>query len=158
MTETSRIRKHHKTIKKALRKRDLVDPYFVSKYSFSPYQACRHGCLYCDGRAEKYYVEGDFERDVVIKENLPILLEKELDRLREPGTICIGSGISDPYQPVEEEELIVRECARILAKRDLPVSVMTKSSLIRRDLDLWCEVNRKSRFTLMVSLTTTDDH
>ncbi len=64
--------------------------------------ACGHGCAYCDGRAERYWVEGDFQRDIVARENIAELLRAELPRLRERAPIAVGSGISDAYQPVEE--------------------------------------------------------
>ncbi len=155
----SSVIKHYIKPQRALKKATMVDPsFFPGKYAFSPYMACEHACKYCDGRAEKYYVEGDFEKDIVIRENLPVLLEHELKKLREKGIISIGSGISDPYQPVEKEEKILQKCAGILAGYKFPVSVMTKSSLILRDIDLWEEVHKKSGFILTVSLTFTDDH
>lgn len=154
MTEISR---HYFEPKSAIRKKDLADFFTISKYGISPYTACQHGCRYCDGRAEKYFVQGEFERDIIIRKNLPQLLEKELPKIREKGFLCIGSGVSDPYQPVEQEERITRECAAILSKFDLPVVVMTKSSLVQRDLDLWSKVNGKTRFLLMMSLTFCDD-
>ena len=92
-----------------------------------------------------------------MRENAPALLEKELIKLREPGPICLSSGISDPYQPVEEKLGITRECAQILSRSTHPVIIHTKSSLILRDIDYWEEVHRKSAFTLMISLTMADD-
>ena len=151
------IKKHYREIKTALRKQKIVDPYFVSKYSFSPYMACEHGCVYCDGRAEKYYVEGDYERDIVIRKNLPEILQKEISKLRENGTVFIGSGISDAYQPVEKEEQLMRQCAEIIAESHLSATVLTKSSLIERDFDIWKKVHRKNGFSLMISLTFADD-
>ncbi|OCL26640.1 hypothetical protein U472_11715 [Orenia metallireducens] len=68
------IRKHYKSLKAISKNTKLVHTYFPRKYNFSPYQACQHRCKYCDGRADKYYVEGDFERDIVIRDNLPQLL------------------------------------------------------------------------------------
>lgn len=153
----SSINCHYTTVKTALRKQPLADFFTISKYGFSPYRACEHGCLYCDGRAEKYYVEGVFDHDIVIRKNIPELLDVELQKIREPGFLCIGSGVSDPYQPVEEREGIMRRCAEILLKYDVSVVVMTKSSLVLRDLDIWAELNRKKRFLLMVSLTFSDD-
>jgi len=154
----SSVIKHYIEPQRALKKATMVDPsFFPAKYAFSPYMACEHACKYCEGRAEKYYVEGDFEKDIVIRKNLPGLLEKELKKLREKGIISIGSGISDPYQPVEKEEKILQKCAGILAGYKFPVSVMTKSSLILRDIDLWEEVHKKNGFILTVSLTFTDD-
>ena len=55
------IKRHHRKVKKALRKQKLPDPYFTGKYSFCPYHACEHGCLYCDGSTEKYYIQGEFD-------------------------------------------------------------------------------------------------
>lgn len=153
----SNIRRHYIEIKKVLRKQDLADFFTISKYGFSPYRACEHGCIYCDGRAEKYYIDGEFDRDIVIRKNIPELLEKEVANLREKGFVCIGSGVSDPYQPVEAEEKITRKCAEILLRHSVPVVIMTKSSLVLRDLDIWAELNSKSRVLLMVSLTFTDD-
>ncbi len=152
-----KINKHYKEIKTAIRKHKLADHYFVSKYSFSPYMACEHGCKYCDGRAEKYYVEGDYEKDIVIRKNLPEILGKELPKLREKGVIFIGSGISDAYQPVEKEENLMLKCAEILSKSYFAVTVLTKSSLILRDLDIWKKVHQKNSFVLMISLTFLDD-
>lgn len=152
------IRKNYRQIKTAIRKKGMVDTYFVSKYSFSPYMACEHACKYCDGRAEKYYVEGDYEKDIVIRKNLPEILKMEIPKLREIGTIMIGSGISDSYQPVEADEKLMRRSAEILLESNLSVAVLTKSSLIMRDLDIWKKVNQKNGFTLMISLITLDDH
>lgn len=151
------ISKHYKEVKQGIRKKNPLDPYFISKYSFSPYMACQHACKYCDGRAEKYYVEGDYEKDIVIRKNLPELLELELPKLREKGVISIGSGISDPYQQVEKDERILRKCAELLVEYDFPVTILTKSSLIERDIDIWQRINQKSGVLLMMSLTTLDD-
>lgn len=119
--------------------------------------ACQHGCLYCDGRAEKYYVEGEFDRDIIIRTNLPEVLQKELPKLREKGIISIGSGISDAYQPVEKSEKLMRKCADILSLHQFPVAVLTKSALIHRDIDLWSKVNDKAGFILVVSLVFAED-
>jgi DNA repair photolyase len=151
------IRKHRREVKTVLRKRDLVDSYFVGKFSFSPYHACAHGCLYCDGRAERYFVEGEFDRDIVVRTNAAALLDAEIAKLRERGIVFIGSGVSDAYQPPEREERLMEECARVMVHRSMPVTLLTKSTLVLRDLDLWCELNRKAGFLLMISVMTTDD-
>jgi DNA repair photolyase len=111
--------------------------------------ACGHGCRYCDGRAEKYWVEGDFERDIVVRRNLP--------RLRERAPVGIGSGITDAYQPLERKRGLMRECAAILGDHPFPVTLLTKSSLICRDIDLWEKVNRGSSFILNMSIATLDE-
>jgi len=129
-----KIEKHYLELKSIKKNSKLVDTLFPGKYRLSPYQACQHACKYCDGRAEKYYVEGDFEKDIIIKRNLPELLEMELRKIKERGTVAINSGTSDSYQPVENEEKIMRRVAEILLKYKLPASIMTKSSLIMRDI------------------------
>lgn len=140
--------------RRALRRGDLPDNFTRSLYGLAPYRGCAHGCRYCDGRAEKYYVEGDFERDIAVRNWLPGLLASELPALREPGMVAIGSGTTDPYQPVEERERIVGRCAGLLADAGTPVTVMTKSDLVLRDLDAWRRVNERSLFVLLVSITT----
>jgi DNA repair photolyase len=119
--------------------------------------ACGHGCRYCDGRAERYWVEGDFERDITVRLNLPQRLREELPRLRERAPIGIGSGITDAYQPLEERQELMRQCAGILKDHPFPVSLLTKSSLVCRDIDLWEEVNRGSGFILNLSIATLDE-
>ncbi|MGD9201110.1 MAG: radical SAM protein [Chitinispirillia bacterium] len=151
------VRYHYKEIKTAIRKHVLADFFTASKYSFSPYRACEHGCRYCDGRAEKYHVGGEFDKDIIIRKNIPDLLKKEAEKLREKAFLCIGSGVSDAYQPIERETGIMRRCAEILGHHDLPVVLMTKSSLALRDLDLWSLINKRNKFLLMVSLATTND-
>ena len=148
---------HERTVKTALRRADLTGSFVLGKYGLSPSMACSHGCSYCDGRAERYWVDGEFDRDVVVRTNLPEVLSTEIGKLRERGFISIGSGITDAYQPVPAVLDVTRACAEVLAEHRFPVVVLTKSALIRRDLELWSEVNQKSRFVLVVSLTHSDD-
>jgi DNA repair photolyase len=148
---------HPREVRSALRKSPLVDSFLCSRYSLSPYMACGHGCAYCDGRAEKYWVEGVFDRDIVVRRNLPALLRRELPRLRETAPIAIGSGITDAYQPLERTEGLTRQCAAILADNALPVSVLTKSALVQRDIDAWSTVNGGPGFILNLSIATLDE-
>lgn len=140
--------------RRALRRGDFPDNFTRSLYGLAPYRGCAHGCRYCDGRSEKYYVEGDFEGDIAVRDWLPGLLASELPTLREPGMVAIGSGTTDPYQPVEADMRIVGRCAELLADVGTPVTVMTKSDLVLRDLDAWRRVNERSLFVLLVSITT----
>ncbi len=66
------INKKYIQVKKAIRKDLFAGVFTASMYKCSPYHACEHGCIYCDGRAEKYYVEGEFDKDIVIRQNLTI--------------------------------------------------------------------------------------
>jgi len=148
---------HFREVRRALKRSLLVESFLGCRYSLSPYMACGHGCRYCDGRAEKYWVEGDFARDIVVRRNLPQLLRSELPKLRERAPVAIGSGITDAYQPLEARQGLMRECARILSEHDLPVSLLTKSALVSRDADLWARVNAKSGFTLNMTIATLDE-
>jgi DNA repair photolyase len=150
-------RTHEREVKAALRKASLAEPFFASRYSFSPYMACGHGCAYCDGRAERYWVEGEFDRDIVVRTNIAGRLDHDLSRVRERAPVSVGSGISDAYQPVEARLGLMRQSAEVLLRHRFPASVLTKSSLIHRDLDLWREVNAAGGFTLSVSLVFADD-
>ena len=118
---------------------------------------CSHGCLYCDGRSEKYYLQGDFSKDIKVRTNLSSLLESTLPKLRENAPIHLSSGISDIYQEAEKKYKITGRCSEILSNYDFHVSVLTKSSLVLRDYDNWLKVNNKGGFTLQMSLTTLDD-
>lgn len=157
-SEHCEIRPHYVTARTFSKQTRLTDPCFMGKFAFSPYKGCAHGCIYCDGRAERYYIDGDFERDIEVRRGMHILLDRELRKAREKGTVLIGSGVSDPYQPIEEKELIMRRSAEILIKYSMPATILTKSALALRDLDLWKELNEKAGLTLMVSLTTLDDN
>ncbi len=134
-----------------------VDTYFVSKYGFSPYRGCQHGCAYCDGRAEKYFVEGVFDEDIEIRTNVVELLDQSLFKIREHGIVGVGSGVSDAYQPIEEKYAIMPQIIDVLIRHEMSAYVMTKSALVLRDLDKWKLLNEKSGVTLYVSLTTADD-
>jgi DNA repair photolyase len=144
---------------KLLRPADLPDNFTRSLYKIAPYSGCAHGCRYCDGRAERYYVDGDFEKDIVVRSSIPDRLAEELPLVRERGILSFGSGVTDAYQPLEGAERITGRCAVLLAEaaRPLPALVMTKSSLALRDLPLWRRVNEKAGFTLLVSLTSLDE-
>ncbi len=148
---------HHRTVKTALRKNLLAEPFSLAKYRLAPYMACAHGCVYCDGRAERYHVKGDFTADITVRDNLPERLAGELRRLREKGFISLGSGITDIYQPVEAGLGLVRSCAELLAEADFPVVLLTKSTLLQRDLPLWQAVHARSGCIVAVSLVFADD-
>ena len=151
------INKHYVEVKSIKKNTGLPDTYFISKFGFSPYKACQHGCKYCDGRSEKYYVEGDFEKDITIRKNIPEVLDNSLRKFRERGIIGISSGVSDPYQPVEIKEKIMTDCAKIIANHKYPAMLFTKSNMVMRDIDLWEQVHKNAGFTLMMSIVYHDD-
>jgi DNA repair photolyase len=143
--------------KTGISKAILPEPFLVSLYrSLAPYRGCAHGCRYCDGRAEKYYVEGDFERDIAARTNLPDLVARDVESgiaAREWGSLCIGSGVTDVYQPVERELCLTRKTLEALIPTKLPIVILTKSDLVLRDFDL---LARFPRALVIVTVTTTD--
>lgn len=146
-----------KEVAKVIKKGSFIDPFFGSRYGYSPYQGCAHRCLYCDGRAEKYHYHEEFESQVVVRTNLPEKMREELPKLREKGFILAGSGVSDPYQPSEKNYGLMTAAAEQIANRDFPAMVATKSSLVARDIDLWEEVHQKSGFILFMTIATFSD-
>lgn len=105
-------------------------------YALNPYIGCEHGCVYCYAVFMKRFTGhnepwGDF---VDIKVNAQEVLKKQLPRIK-PGKISIGT-VTDGYQPLERKYKITRSCLEELIKYNYPVSILTKSSLILRDLDL----------------------
>jgi len=151
------VRLQRKTVRQILNRANLSGSFVVGKYRFSPYMACEHGCAYCDGRAERYYVEGEFDRDIVVRTNAPELLASEVSKLRERGFISLGSGISDVYQPTESDLGLTRTCVEVLAEHSFPVTVMTKSHLALRDIDLFRRLASGPGCMIIVSLTFVDD-
>lgn len=152
-----KVRPRYKEVTKALTRGDAPDTFTRSLYRLSPYQGCGHGCLYCDGRAERYFVEGEFDADIVVRSNLPELLERELPRLREDGVVGIGSGTTDVYQPLEESERIVGRCAELLADANRPALIMTKSALVMKDAAAWSRLAKGAGFVLVMSVATVDE-
>jgi len=109
-------------------------------HSINPYQGCEHGCIYCYARNSHQYwgfsAGLDFERKIIIKPNASELLEKYLLKLKETPTPIVLSGNTDCYQPMERKLKLTRNLLKILAKYRHPVSIITKNSLILRDLDI----------------------
>jgi len=143
--------------KSVTRLRGTVDPWFLGRYGMNLYRGCEHGCRYCDGRAERYYVDGDFDRDIVVKHNAVDVLRKELGRAKEPGFVLVGGGVCDAYQPAEAKYRLARGALELALEFGFPVHVLTKSSLVERDLDLLAQINRRARAILSFSIQTTND-
>ena len=126
------------------------------------YRGCNHNCVYCDGRAEGYYVDGEFGDDVAVKINAPELLRRELDpkRKRKPmrrSFLMLGGGVGDSYQPVEKKYGLSRQALQIIYDYGFPVHILTKSTLVKRDLDLIKKINQKSRAIVSFSISSADD-
>ncbi len=128
--------------------------------SINPYRGCEHGCIYCFARPSHAWLglsAGlDFESRLTYKSNAPALLEKALANPRyRPKPIALGVN-TDAYQPVERRTGLTRDLLTILARHNHPVSLLTKSSLIERDIDILEPMARKGLVRVGISITTLD--
>jgi DNA repair photolyase len=130
-----------------------TDTYFGLRYNMNLYRGCQHGCIYCDSRSKCYGIRNFSE--IEVKENALELLEKELKRKREKGTIGFGS-MNDPYMPVEKELKYTRQALDIVRKHRFPVHLITKSNLVCRDMDLLKEIS-KVYAAVSITITTSSD-
>lgn len=119
------------------------------------YRGCSHGCIYCDSRSDCYQMNHEFE-DIEVKVNAPKLLEDALKRKRTVSMIATGA-MSDPYMHCEKELKLTRQCLEIIKKYGFGISMLTKSDLVLRDLDLICEINRGLKAVVCMTVTTFDD-
>ena len=99
----------------------------------------------------------DFESKILVKEDAPELLRKELSSRRWKPQVLSMSGVTDPYQPVEKKLCITRRCLEVLAEFRNPVAVVTKNHLVSRDIDLLSDLARHAAAAVAISLTTLDD-
>ena len=128
--------------------------------SINPYRGCEHGCIYCFARTTHAYMglsPGlDFESRLFAKTDLPAVLEREL---RRPGYRCklmaMGTN-TDPYQPIERTYGITRKVIDVLDAFNHPLGIVTKSTLVLRDLDLLARMAERNLAAVAVSITTLD--
>lgn len=128
--------------------------------SINPYRGCEHGCIYCFARPSHAWLglsPGlDFETKLVARPDAPHVLSSELAK---PGykvaPIAIGTN-TDPYQPIEKNNQIMRACLQVLSDFNHPVAIVTKGSLIERDLDILSDMAARGLVRVGVSVTTLD--
>ena len=119
------------------------------------YRGCTHGCIYCDSRSACYRMDHPFE-DVAVKVNAPELLEDALRRRRRRCMIGTGS-MCDPYLPLERETRLTRRCLEVIDRQGFGVSLLTKSDLVLRDLDLLRRINQTAKAVVCTTFTTFDE-
>lgn len=127
-----------------------------AKNGMNLYRGCSHGCIYCDSRSACYHMEHDFA-DIEVKENAIELLEKALTQKRKKCMIGTGS-MTDPYIPIEKEIENVRKALSLADKYGFGFTLITKSNLILRDLDLLTSINEKTKCVVQMTLTTYDEN
>jgi DNA repair photolyase len=153
--KTEIIEEHAKTILTRNQSPDV--PFSIS---LNPYRGCEHGCIYCFARPTHSYLglsPGlDFESRIYAKVNAPQLLRQELAKKSYiPEPIALGVN-TDAYQPCERELRLTRGVLEVLSECEHPVALITKSSLIERDIDLLRDMAAKRLVAAAVTITTLD--
>ena len=126
-----------------------------AKNGMNLYRGCQHGCIYCDSRSICYNIDHDFE-DVEVKENALELLEEALRKKRKKCMIGTGS-MTDPYIPLELEIQNVRKSLELIYKYGFGFTVITKSDMILRDIELLKKINGRAKCVVQMTLTTYDE-
>jgi len=148
--------------KSILLKHKKIDSWFISRYGMNLYRGCAHNCVYCDGRSDRYQVDGVFGEDVAVKTNAVEVLRRELKpvgrRVKlKPSYIMLGGGVGDSYQPIEAKYHLTRRTLQVLIECGCPVHILTKSTLVERDFDIVEQINEQNRAIVSFSFSSTND-
>jgi DNA repair photolyase len=148
--------------KSILRKAKKVDSWFLINYGMNLYRGCAHNCVYCDGRSEGYYVNGEFGHEVTVKINAIDILKRELDPKRKKAPlkhyfVCLVGGVGDSYQPLEKKYKLTRQALNLFNERKFPIHILTKSTLIERDIDIIKKINEQTRAIVSFSFSSAND-
>ena len=149
----------HESPKKIVNK--VTSPDLGMMYSMNPYQGCEHGCIYCYARNSHEYwgfnAGLDFESKIIVKKSAPSLLEKFILQPSWDAVPISVSGNTDCYQPLERKFQITRNILKVFARYRHPVGMITKNSLILRDLDLLSDLSKDNLVHVYISITTLDE-
>lgn len=153
---TSYFFEHPKTIVNK-----VISPDIGLSHSINPYQGCEHGCIYCYARnSHTYWGFGagiDFETKIIAKPDAPALLEDYFKKKNYKVEPIMLSGNTDCYQPLEKKLKITRSLLEVMLRYRHPVGIITKNSLILRDLDLLKELNKHHLIKVAVSLNSLNE-
>ncbi len=129
--------------------------------SINVYRGCEHGCAYCYARPTHEYLGFsaglDFESKILVKDHAPQLLREELSDSKYQPRVLAMSGVTDPYQPIERQLGLTRQCLKVLAEFRNPVAIVTKNYLVTRDIDLLKQLAAFGAANVYVSITTLDN-
>jgi len=146
------------TSRSVLARNDSPDIPFT--FSLNPYRGCEHGCVYCYARPSHEYLgfsSGlDFESKILVKTDAPSLLARQLGRASWVPQMVALCGNTDCYQPVERTLGITGKCLEVFMRFRNPVGIITKNSLILRDIGLLSEMAAMRLVTVSVSITSLD--
>ena len=135
-------------------------PDVAFDYSINCYRGCVHGCTYCFSRPTHEYLDfgagTDFERKIVVKIKAAELLRRELMKPSWKGNEIVFSFTSDPYVPLEANYKLTRSCLEVCAEFRNPVGIVTKSALIRRDIDVLQKLTRDASVGVYFSIPFAD--
>jgi DNA repair photolyase len=130
------------------------------RFSLNPYRGCWHACAYCYARPSHQWLGfgagTDFERRIVVKRNAPELLRRALARSSWRRELVVFSGDTDCYQPLEASYRLTRACLEICGEHSTPIGVITKSALVRRDVDVLAGLARRGLATVHLSIPFAD--
>jgi len=130
------------------------------EFSVNCYRGCIHGCTYCFSRPTHEYLGygagTDFDRKIIAKINAPDLLRKELLKPSWKGDEIVFSFTSDPYLPLEANYKLTRRCLEVCLEFRNPVGIVTKSALIRRDVEILAELAREASLGVFFTIPFTD--
>ena len=129
-------------------------------WSINPYRGCEFGCKYCYARYTHEFLDKQdpesFEREIYIKQHAAWLLRQELKRVRPEEYIGLGTA-TDPYQPIERRVGVTRSLLEVFAEqRGMRLGIVTKSTLVERDIDLLVRIASRNRLTVCLTITTPD--
>ncbi len=131
------------------------------RWSVNPYRGCFHACAYCYARrTHEYFGLGagtDFETKIFVKKKAPRLLDKALKRPSWKKERIIFSGVTDCYQPLEAAWKLTRGCLEVCARWRTPAGIITKSALIRRDVDVLKALNEQASVHVSISIPFLDE-
>ncbi|TMB71524.1 MAG: radical SAM protein [Chloroflexi bacterium] len=130
-------------------------------WSLNPYQGCFHSCVYCFARAHAKLADRDpgagFSARIGVKVNLPELLRHELSsRSWKRDTVAFGTA-TDPYQPIEGTYRLTRRCLEAFRDFRTPIGLITKGTMVLRDIDVLGELSRRAKTTVCFSVPTVDE-
>ncbi|XOV94752.1 MAG: PA0069 family radical SAM protein [Bacteroidota bacterium] len=159
LSENPNVQLFYESVKNPLSKNDSPD--LKLGYSINPYQGCEHGCVYCYARNSHTYwgfsAGLDFESKIIVKNDIASQLER---RFLAQGWKCQSimlSGNTDCYQPVERKLKLTRSILEVALKYQNPISIITKNSLVLRDIDLLKELTRNKLVHVYFSLNTLNE-
>lgn len=128
--------------------------------SVNPYRGCEHGCIYCYARPSHEYLGMsaglDFETKILVKEDAPELLRRELSLPGWKPQVLALSGVTDCYQPIERKLQLTRRCLEVLLEFRNPGTIITKNRLVTRDIDVMKRMTRDKLISVTLSVTSLD--